>query len=466
MILTKNKSFKACSIQQPSNAKFLLILTLSIFFPIYITIPVVITVCIFIVKENRMLTPILNTPNINLYALLSLLLLTVPILYRNYMGFFCGLLVITYSFLEFFISNAMTKELFDSICNVCCGMSFVCAVIAVTEKISGLHNRVEALTGNANYYAYIIELMALICYYKFITATAKKPLYLLVFAANIAALVLTECRSAWIALLIGLLLFSLILKNRKSFIILSVISVGLAAAVFLNPSLLPRYSDLDFSFTDRFTIWKNALADFLAHPIFGRGLFAYAQISGSKVIPHAHNIFIECLESTGIVGTAIISVFFGSVIKDLAESWKSGDQKMKASVALCGGLIAATFVHGMTDAPIMGAQTGLLFILVLSLRPRAGKVPAMVPAMVPTMVPSTVPSTVSAIVSAMAPAPAQETVKEQYRMLELVSKPVKSNMSGIMEFRETVQYPMTKQAFEKSLKKQTQRAAAPRGNIR
>lgn len=381
MILTENKSLKACSIQQPSNAKYLFILTLSIFLPIYITIPVVITVFIFIVKENRLLTPVLTTPNVNLYALLSILLLAVPILYRNYLGFFCGLLVITYSFLEFFISQAMTKELFDSICNLCCGMSFVCAVIAVMEKVTGLHNRVEALTGNANYYAYIIELMALICYYKFITA--KKPVYLLVFAANIAALVLTECRSAWIALLIGLLLFSLILKNRKSFIILSVISLGLAAAVLLNPSLLPRYSDLDFSFSDRFTIWKNAIADFLAHPVFGRGLFSFSQISGSKTIPHAHNIFIECLESTGIVGTAILSIFFGSVIKDLVESWKSGDEQMKASVALCGGLIAATFVHGMTDAPIMGAQTGLLFVLVLSLRPRAGTVPAMVPTALP-----------------------------------------------------------------------------------
>ena len=421
MILTKKDRFDIYFIKQPLPIRLLLILTVSIFFPLYITIPIVVTVCIFIIRDDEMRKSILVAPDLMLYAFMGLLLLVVPLIYNNYVGFFCGILVIMFFVLEFYIRRVMTKDLFSTICTLCCGMSLFCAAIAAAEKLFGIQIRVDALTGNANYYAYLIELMVIICFYKFVTT--KKLVYIFIFAVNIAALILTGCRSAWLALLIGLLIFSLIQKNKTAFIVLTAISLTLAAAIYFNPDILPRYDDLDFSLIDRLTIWRKALADFFAHPFFGRGLFAYSQISGSAIQPHAHNIFIECLESTGIVGTSIAVLYIGSVLRDLAVSWKSGNGKIKARVALCAGLIAATFTHGITDAPIMGAQTGLFFILALSLRPRV-----------------TSPVTIT------------EMYPEKYRVLESVSDPLKAKMFRFIEFRVKIKSPMTEEAVEVTLR--------------
>ena len=421
MILTKKDRFDIYFIKQPLPIRLLLILTVSIFFPLYITIPIVVTVCIFIIRDDEMRKSILVAPDLMLYAFMGLLLLVVPLIYNNYVGFFCGILVIMFFVLEFYIRRVMTKDLFNTICTLCCGMSLFCAAIAAAEKLFGIQIRVDALTGNANYYAYLIELMVIICFYKFVTT--KKLAYIFIFAVNIAALILTGCRSAWLALLIGLLIFSLIQKNKTAFIVLTAISLTLAAAIYFNPDILPRYDDLDFSLIDRLTIWRKALADFFAHPFFGRGLFAYSQISGSEIQPHAHNIFIECLESTGIVGTSIAVLYIGSVLRDLAVSWKSGNEKIKARVALCAGLIAATFTHGITDAPIMGAQTGLFFILALSLRPRV-----------------TSPVTIT------------EMYPEKYRVLESVSDPLKAKMFRFIEFRVKIKSPMTEEAVEVTLR--------------
>ena len=421
MILTKKDRFDIYFIKQPLPVRLLLILTVSIFFPLYITIPIVVTVCIFIIRDDEMRKSILVAPDLMLYAFMGLLLLVVPLIYNNYVGFFCGILVIMFFVLEFYIRRVMTKDLFNTICTLCCGMSLFCAAIAAAEKLFGIQIRVDALTGNANYYAYLIELMVIICFYKFVTT--KKLVYIFIFAVNIAALILTGCRSAWLALLIGLLIFSLIQKNKTAFIVLTAISLTLAAAIYFNPDILPRYDDLDFSLIDRLTIWRKALADFFAHPFFGRGLFAYSQISGSEIQPHAHNIFIECLESTGIVGTSIAVLYIGSVLRDLAVSWKSGNEKIKARVALCAGLIAATFTHGITDAPIMGAQTGLFFILALSLRPRV-----------------TAPVTIT------------EMYPQKYRVLESVSDPLKAKMFRFMEFRVKIKSPMTEEAVEVTLR--------------
>ncbi len=423
MILTKKDRIDAYFVQQPLNIRFLLVLTISIFMPIYITIPVVIAVGIFMFRDNGMRTALLDTPHSMLYVFMGFLLLTIPLIYNNFTGFFTGILVVVFFILEFTISSIMTQKLFDFICKIACGMSLFCAAVAIAEKVFNIQTRVDALSGNANYYAYMIELMVIICCYQFIST--RRFLYLIILSANLVALVLTGCRSAWVAMFAGLFVFALIKKQWKLIIALAGVSLALAGAIFLCPDLLPRYDNLDFSLVDRLTIWKNALGDFFAHPIFGRGLFAYGQISGSVIQPHAHNIFIDSLESTGLVGTTIAVIFLRSVIKDLYDSWKKGSEQIRASVALCGGLIAATFAHGLTDAPIMGAQTGLLFILVLSLRPRVGNETQ----------------------------PVKEVYRNKYRVLETVSEPLKIKMFRFMEFRKKIQSPMSEKDVESTLMK-------------
>lgn len=361
-------------IRQPLAARLTLLLACSVFLPLWVTVPVILSAVFFYVRSGVFYASAARRPYALLYAALGFLLLAVPIFYRNYAGLGCGLLLVALFIVEFSVGGTMSDDLFALVVRICCGLSFFSAGIALAERLTGWQERAAALTNNANYYAYLVEILTLICLYRFVTT--KKILPLAAAAVNLGALTLTGCRSAWVALLIGLFVFAGILKDRKMKNILILTVFVLGAAVYFFPNLMPRYDILDDSMTNRFYIWSESLKDFSRHPLFGRGLLAYFQVSGSTITPHAHNIYIDMLESTGITGTAIMAILFLSLVRQLVLAYRRGDADAKARVALCGSIVAATLIHGLTDSPILGFQTSLLLTLCLSMRP---KVPYAVP---------------------------------------------------------------------------------------
>ncbi|MDP4109558.1 MAG: hypothetical protein Q8878_05960, partial [Bacillota bacterium] len=98
---------------------------------------------------------------------------------------------------------------------------------------------------------------------------------------------------------------------------------------------------------------------------------AFYQESGTSL--HAHNLFIELLECTGIVGTSIFAFFFILILRELISARRHGGKRVKARSALLQSLIASTLAHGITDMPVTGLQTGLFFFLILALRPKLNK---------------------------------------------------------------------------------------------
>jgi len=360
--------------QQPIYIRWIIILTVSIFLPVYITVPVVCTVFIFMMCSDLMARVLSRTEHVKLLCILGFLLLATPLIYRNYYGFACALLLCVYFIIQIYINYVMTGKLFDMLCTLICGLSLICVFIAFAEKIFAIQDRVMALSYNANFYAYMIEIIVLVCFYKFITT--DKPIYILIFFSNIAALLLTGCRSAWPAIIIGLLVFSMVLKKKYLMLILLLIGAAFVVAIKLEPTFLPRFDILDPYIANRVDIWNKAFDDFLKHPLFGRGLLGFYQLShNNPYTPHAHNILFDLLQCTGIVGTSIFAYFLGTGIKQLHSSYKAGDDRLKARVALCSAVLAATLAHGVTDMPIMGVHTGLFFVFMISLRPILAYVP-------------------------------------------------------------------------------------------
>lgn len=362
------QKFSLLFVKQPLYIKIIIILTISIFLPLFITIPVIIASFVFFLCNKASRKAILDTPYVTLLALMSVLLLATPLVFKNYYGFACGILLIIFFVFEISINYVMTEKLFRLLCDICCAMSVICFAVAVIEKAFNLQIRVEAFTYNANFYGYIVELVILNCFYGFIRT--KKPIYLLIAAVNVSAVFLADCRSAWSGLLAGLIVLFAILKMRKSLITLLSISVTVVTVVYLNPSLFPRHNDIGSTTLNRFHIWNQAFNDFIHHPVFGRGLLAMYQVSHNIVTPHAHNLLLDLLECTGIVGTAVIIFFFVIIIRQLSASFRLGDRNTKRCVAICWSIIAATLAHGITDMPVMGVHTGLFFFLILAMRPK------------------------------------------------------------------------------------------------
>jgi len=357
-------------LRMPNHVKLVVLLTISVFLPVYITIPVILAAFTYILANKSRLKVLMNMQFKNPLIVLGIALLIVPLYYKNYDGFFCGILFIIFIVLEIFISQVMSRSLFELACDICCGMSLICVVASLIQKFLEHQARVEGLTYNSNFYAYIIELVVIICFYKI--ATSEKPMiYIFIAAANLITMSFTECRSAWGAMIAGLFVLFLMLKKSKLLAMLAVILVATGVTIYFYPSLMPRYYNFTATMQNRLYIWHRAFADFLSHPLFGRGLLAFYQVSGNIVTPHAHNILLDTLECDGIVGTLIILFYFGVIIKQLVAAFKSDIPWFRTGAVLCSSIIAATLVHGITDMPIMGVNTGLLFFILLAFRPNA-----------------------------------------------------------------------------------------------
>jgi Lipid A core - O-antigen ligase and related enzymes len=363
------ENFRSSFWEQPLQIKILFILAFSIFLPFFITVPLVMASVVYFFCRKKLRAAILSAPNIRLYGILGLLLLATPLFYKNYDGFGCGILLILYFIVALTAESVMSVRLRERLCDLLCAGSLLAFAAAVIEKLFTPGARVTALSYNANFYGYLAEIVILICFYRL--AGTKKPAYLLIVAANVCGIFLADCRSAWSGLLVGFIVLFAVLKMRKSLIGVIALAAVIIGAMLVDHSFFPRHGDIGATTLDRFRIWSTAFHDFLQHPIFGRGLLAMYQVTGNFFTPHAHNIPLDLLECTGVAGTGIIVFFFIVIIRQLAASYKSGGGPERAGVALCWSVIAATLAHGVTDMPIMGVHTGLLFLLILAMRPKA-----------------------------------------------------------------------------------------------
>jgi O-antigen ligase len=357
-----------------TGAKLLVLLIFSIFLPSFPYYPfqpsviVTISMILFIMLHSKRRKVVFNNMHSPLIIVFFILLLAVPLFYKNYYGLLCGLLLDFYFIIALYARSFMTINLFKKICDICCSMSIFCAIIGIIQKLTGSYDRVPSVFFNTNFYAYIIELVVIIAVYRLLTDKKYRLFYIAIITINFIAIFLTDCRSAWLGLFFGIFIIFAMLKKPIHMIVLAVIAVAITASVFMLPWLIPRIFLLEMASSIRMNIWVKAMQDFFAHPLFGRGMLAFYQISGDFITPHAHNIFIDILECYGIIGAAIILFYFIKMIIDMKRNFKAGNFQIKAAIAFASGIMCCTLVHGITDVPYVGIQTGALLFILMTAR--------------------------------------------------------------------------------------------------
>lgn len=194
-----------------------------------------------------------------------------------------------------------------------------------------------------------------------------------------AALYFTGSRGGLIAYG-GMLVVSLwFLKPRRVVILRVLLAAALSVAVVLSLQRESagggRLQEVDeFTSASRLALWGAAGAMFVQHPVLGVGYGNYRSLYGDYIpgaAPDqldAHNLYLQFLSETGIIGFAvffvIITAFARMAIK-LARSPDSFDRLMGIGL---GGALAATLIHGMVDYLFnVSPQFGTLFWLVLAL---------------------------------------------------------------------------------------------------
>lgn len=345
-------------------------------YPFCLCFPAALLTAVYILAGKERRAALFRDPvSLRLPILWGILLIS-PLMNGNYYGILCGFLFDLYLLIALWLRSIMTVDLVGKLCDIACAASIVCALEAVAQYFIAGPDRESSFFWNANFYAFVIELVIILAFYRFYSAGRGRWLYLAVVALNIGALLLTGCRSAWIAMFVGLLCLFAMTRQWRAMIILGLFAAVSAYLICRFPAIFPRVYQMQMASQTRFRIWHGAFMDFLAHPMFGQGLLAFYHVSHDPITPHAHSILFDTLECTGIGGLSLLIAYAAPSVAKIARTFKKMLPEQKACAGLVAGLVISTLIHGITDIPYMGVQTGLFFTMLLTFREPAVREPA------------------------------------------------------------------------------------------
>jgi O-antigen ligase len=203
----------------------------------------------------------------------------------------------------------------------------------------------------------------------------------------LASLATTYARGGWLAFIIGAIVMILIrlpLKKALSLILIGVFA--LFVLVSQSPIIIKRFLSI-FQFTngsqsDRFNLWAANWEMFKDHPWFGVGynlnrqmVKPYLEKLGffDHFLGHAHNIYLQILAGTGLLGFLMISTFFILLVKRMFEFYKGSRGWNKTLFLGALGTQVALIFGGMTEANFIDAEVNHLIIFILVLATRKNK---------------------------------------------------------------------------------------------
>jgi O-antigen ligase len=242
--------------------------------------------------------------------------------------------------------------------------------LATRERFSGG-------AGDPNYLA--AGLIAALALAAGLMPSTRDPLARLGLAGTVLALAVamgaTESRGGLVAALVAIVAgVALARERRAASAALAVVVVACSAIILLlSPSGWERMTTFDAGGTGRTELWRVATSMWEDHPVAGVGIRGYEHESAAYVLKVGdlsfveniaerpvvtHNVYLQQLAETGIVGLALLLVLFGACLvasQGAARRFEAaGDRAMAAlaratTVAIIGMLTASFFISNSTD---------------------------------------------------------------------------------------------------------------------
>lgn len=262
-------------------------------------------------------------------------------------------------------------------CNINKGIVYGLEAVVIIGFLYSLHDwfflgiyRPRGLMYNCILWASCLSFLLPLFIYGFQKAEQgwRKWIRLSVCVLIVVGILLTRCRGVILALVVvgAALLFGYGVKRYRKYTLLAVSVFSIFMCIFLvnHQELFLRNYD-----GDRLAAWYASILMFLDHPLLGVGFsqwkynFAtgYAQPNVMEILPHAHNMYLGVLSTTGLVGFLGLLVFLGGWIN---ISWQ-GLQKGNKYYAYTLVGIAIFLVHGLFDYVIMAGLYERVFWLMV-----------------------------------------------------------------------------------------------------
>jgi putative inorganic carbon (HCO3(-)) transporter len=194
----------------------------------------------------------------------------------------------------------------------------------------------------------------------------------------LAGIILSWSRGAWLGAAVGVLVVIAFRSRRTLIAAGAVLSAVAIVILLLGPSRLPagisarvvdlssyvigpdpsttQITDQNFSVLERLAHWQAGLRMFDAAPWIGIGIGNYAVAYPRFALPHwyealghAHNLYINFMAETGILGAVSFLVLWASSLALAFRKSKAGDPFLGALALGVLGTLAYLTVHNLFD---------------------------------------------------------------------------------------------------------------------
>lgn len=199
-------------------------------------------------------------------------------------------------------------------------------------------------------------------------------LYGAVFLLMTLCLVLTYSRGAWLSVC-ALVVFFGFVWDKRVWLCLLIVPLLLA---FYHGGVTERllsifsHSEADTSVSMRLDMWYSAIAMSIEHPVLGIGWGAFKYVypwynelirEAGITIFHAHNMYLNILAETGIVGfVSYMIFFFGNAWHGIHFLQQREINHFDKAIAMTiGAAVIAISVTGISDYDLFSTQISLAF---------------------------------------------------------------------------------------------------------
>jgi len=204
-------------------------------------------------------------------------------------------------------------------------------------------------------------------------------------AVILACVVLTASRSGAVATVLGVIVLLGLTKwrspsdapgGRRQWLFYLAAAAFALGLVFAAQVLMNRLSSLDSDWNGRRTLFAMHWAAFLKSPVTGYGLGSFAALNKLLVTPStfgalwyvraAHNVYLQWLEETGVIGAALMFTIIGAILFEIIR----GLARRHAMRSLMRGVLAASavlLIQGLADFTLQTPGVAILWALLLGL---------------------------------------------------------------------------------------------------
>lgn len=196
----------------------------------------------------------------------------------------------------------------------------------------------------------------------------------LVLTVNLACLLLTFSRGAWLTLIVVMGMLGVLINIRILYVLLGVLIISfLTMHDILVARIVSIFSQTDTSAALRWAYWDSTIQMIDWNPVLGIGWSAYQYVypeydyfinNPDIVIYHAHNMYLNMLAEIGIVGGIVYISLFIYALYCLYKYYRSATRDKGCIVSILA-TIFVMLLMGITDYPLFNIQLSCVFWLLI-----------------------------------------------------------------------------------------------------